>query len=99
MVWRCKYLKIQWKELLVCIAIPLLVGAISAFLTKNNMAMFGMINKPPLSPPAWLFPVVWTILYILMGIASYLVYTSEKSVRVTTALKVYGLQLIFNFLW
>ena len=92
-------MKIQWKELIICIAIPLGIGALASFLTSDSMAVFGMINKPPLSPPAWLFPVVWTILYILMGIASYLVYTSEKSVRVSTALKVYGLQLVFNFFW
>ncbi len=92
-------MKIQWKEIIICIAIPLGVGALASFLTRDNMAVFGMINKPPLSPPAWLFPVVWTILYVLMGIASYLVYTSERSKRVSTALKVYGLQLFFNFFW
>ena len=54
-------------------------------------------NKPPLSPPGWLFPVVWTILYILMGIASYLVLTSGKPNQ--TALTIYGVQLFFNFFW
>ena len=92
-------MKIQWKELIICIAIPLTVGALASFLTSDNMQIFAMVQKPPLSPPAWLFPVVWTILYVLMGISSYLVYESEKSRKVTTALKVYGLQLIFNFWW
>ena len=92
-------MKLEWKKLIICVAIPLAVGALASFITSDNIEIFLDLNKPPLSPPAWLFPVVWTILYILMGIASYLVYSSGKRVGVTTALKVYGLQLIFNFFW
>ncbi len=92
-------MKIQWKKLIICILIPLTVGGLSAFLTKDNMQLFDMVNKPPLSPPNWLFPVVWTILYILMGIASYFVYTAENKYRAQTSLTVYGLQLFFNFFW
>ena len=88
---------IQLKKLAACIAIPLAVGGISALLTRNSMETFSLLNKPPLSPPGWLFPVVWTVLYILMGVASYLVLTSDKPN--STALKVYGVQLVFNFLW
>lgn len=91
------YLKIQWKKLIACLAIPLAVGGLSALLTRNSMETFGSINKPPLSPPGWLFPVVWTVLYILMGTASYLVLISGKPNR--TALTVYGIQLAFNFFW
>lgn len=86
--------------LLQCIAIPLIVGAASAFLSGGGMAVFGTLNKPPLSPPGWLFPVVWTILYVLMGIASYLVMESGKEeVVVSDALAIYAYQLIVNFLW
>ena len=92
-------MKIQWKKLIICILIPLLVGGISAFLTTGSMKLFGMVSKPPLSPPGWLFPVVWIILYILMGIASYLILVSENKYRAQTALRVYGLQLFFNFFW
>jgi tryptophan-rich sensory protein len=64
------------------------------------MAMFERLNKPPLSPPGWLFPLVWTILYTLMGVASYLVFTSgQDSDEIKLTLKVYALQLIFNFFW
>ena len=64
------------------------------------MAEFADVKQPPLSPPAWLFPVVWTILYVLMGIASYLVLTSGASTdKNTKALTVYGLQLAVNFFW
>lgn len=90
-------MKIQWKKLVICLAIPLAVGTFSAFLTKNSIETFASLNKPSLAPPAWLFPVVWTILYVLMGIASYLVVVSGKPNR--AALTVYGIQLVFNFLW
>lgn len=90
-------MKIQWKNLITCLAIPLAVGSLSALLTQNSMETFNSITKPSLAPPGWLFPVVWTILYILMGIASYLVLTSGKPN--TYALTVYGIQLVFNFFW
>ena len=90
-------LKIQWKNLITCLAIPLAVGGLSALLTQNSMETFNSIIKPALAPPGWLFPVVWTILYIFMGIASYLVIMSQKPYD--TALIVYSLQLIFNFFW
>lgn len=62
--------------------------------------MFADLNKPPLSPPGWLFPVVWTILFVLMGAASYLVLTSEKPQQVVDrALRLYVVQLGVNFFW
>ncbi len=91
-------MKIKWKELIVSILIPLAVGGLSAFLTKDSMSTFEAVAKPPLSPPGWLFPVVWTVLYTLMGIASYLVYTSEKFGK-KQALYFYAAQLTVNFLW
>ena len=93
-------MKIQWKKLAICVAIPLAVGALSALLTQSAMRDFAALDQPPLSPPGWLFPVVWTILYILMGIASYLVLTTGKSQEsIRRALILYGIQLAFNFLW
>lgn len=93
-------MKINKRLLAICIAIPLIVGAVSALLTRNSMEMFAYLNKPPLSPPGWLFSVVWTILYVLMGISSYLVLTSgvEKE-QIEGALKIYDYQLVVNFLW
>ena len=90
-------MKIQWKKLILCLVLPLAVGGLSAFLTQDSMKMFETIQKPPLSPPGWLFPIVWTILYLFMGIASYLVLTSSKPNQ--TALTLYGIQLVFNFIW
>ena len=93
-------MKIRWKTLILAIAIPLIVGGLSALITMDSMGLFDTVDKPPLSPPAWLFPVVWTALYILMGIASYTVFEKTADmVEKSKALRVYFLQLAFNFLW
>lgn len=87
-------------KLVKAVALPLLVGAVSGSLTGGGMQSFGMLNKPPLSPPGWLFPVVWTILYILMGIASYLVAEADADEeKKEKALSIYYYQLLVNFLW
>lgn len=89
---------IRWKPLILSILIPLAVGALSGFLTMNSMEVYGNLVQPPLSPPGWLFPVVWGILFVLMGISSYLVYASgEPGSR--SVLMVYGVQLAVNFFW
>ena len=93
-------MKINIPLLIKCILIPLVVGAVSAFLSSDAMMAFDLLNKPALSPPAWLFPVVWTILYTLMGISSYLVLVSDADrEEIQNALKVYAFQLVVNFLW
>ena len=93
-------MKIQWKTLILCLAIPLGVGALSALLTMGNMRDYATLNRPPLSPPGWLFPVVWSLLYLLMGYASYLIVTSQAAaVEKRQALTAYGAQLLANFLW
>ena len=92
-------MKIKWKELLICLAIPLAVGGLSALLS-GGMSDYQTLNRPPLSPPGWVFPVVWSILYLLMGYASYRVLTSgADSKQIRQALTLYGAQLFFNFLW
>ena len=74
-------MKTDWKRLGIAVAVPLAAGGLSALLTKDSMILFEAVNKPPLSPPMWLFPVVWSILYILMGVAVYLVWVSDKPKR------------------
>lgn len=90
-------LKISWKKLAVCVAIPLAVGGLAALLTSNAMDAFGQLRQPPLSPPAWLFPVAWTILYALMGLASY--FAADSSEQSRDALMLYAVQLAVNFIW
>ena len=93
-------MKNDWKKLLICIAIPLAVGGLSALLTGGMMADYGQLNQPPFSPPGWVFPVVWTILYVLMGWASYRVLAAGvPAEQKRNALLVYGAQLAVNFLW
>jgi len=90
-------MKIQWKKLLVCLAIPLAVGGLSALLSGGMQQDFA---QPPLSPPGWVFPVVWTVLYLLMGYASYRVLVSDAPQgTVRKALLFYLIQLGLNFLW
>ena len=95
--FRGDFLIIYWKKLLASLAVPLAVGGLSALLTKDSMETFDSLNKPALSPPGWLFPVVWTVLFVLMGIACYIVVTAGGGNR--AALTLYGVQLLFNLLW
>ena len=78
------------------IALPLLSGAAIGLLTSGSMD-FDMLEKPPLSPPAILFPIVWTILYVLMGVSYGLV--KDRSTPDSTDSLVYYLQLGVNLLW
>lgn len=92
-------MKLNWKKLIICLAIPLAVGGLAALLS-GGMGDFQSVNQPPLSPPGWVFPVVWTILYLLMGYASYRVLVSgAESHQIRKALTLYGAQLALNFLW
>lgn len=82
---------------MISLLIPLSAGGVSAMLTKGSMKVFETIEKPLFAPPGWLFPVVWSILYLLMGAASYIVITSGKPFR--RAMTAYYAQLICNFIW
>lgn len=85
------------REKLIFSALPLAVGSLSALLS-GNMKINPAFNIPPLMPPQWLFPIMWTLLYILMGYGSYLVYKSDGRGK-TAALFTYAMQLSANFLW
>ena len=90
----------NWKIYLISIGIPLAVGGLSALLSMGAMDIYAQqIVKPPLSPPAWVFPVVWTILYTLMGISAARIYLAPKSEERSRGLNLYVAQLIVNFFW
>lgn len=94
----------MWKKIkpyVISIAIALAVGGLSALLTRNNVQVYETINRPALAPPMILFPIVWSILFILMGISSAIIYVKreENPDTAMTALKVYGAQLVVNFFW
>ena len=80
-------MKINYKRLLIFILVPLLLGALVGILTVPHSNIASII-------PSWVFPIVWTILYILMGISSYIIYEETKEIS-----KIYIGQLIVNLLW
>lgn len=89
------------KNVLLSVVIALAVGGLSALLTSGNMDLYSEIIKPPLAPPSALFPIVWTALYILMGISAAIIYNEKdaKPDEVKSALTVYGINLFLNFFW
>lgn len=97
--------KVNVFNLIISIIIPLAVGMLSSFITKDAMMSFNAMKKPPLAPPGILFPIVWSMLYVLMGISSYIIY--EFDVKNDISLKteksiwllIYAIQLVFNFFW
>ena len=85
----------------VSVAAALAVGGLSAFVTRGGMDIYSDIKTPPLSPPGFIFPIVWTVLFILMGISAAIIYTSENgtSAQRADALKIYAASLAVNFAW
>ncbi len=90
--------RINVKHLSVSLAISLGVGILSGLLSMGGMDKFDKLAKPPLTPPGVVFPIVWFILFTLMGISAYLVF--EENPRIlSTGLIVYAIQLAVNFVW
>lgn len=83
----------------VAIAIPEAVGALAGFLTREGTQNFQNAAQSVLTPPAIVFPIVWTILYALMGISLARIWLSDDSKARTRGLTLFLFQLIFNFFW
>ncbi len=94
-------MKTNLKSYIVSVLIALGVGGLSAFATRNSMGLYRDIITPPLSPPSILFPIVWTILFLLMGISAAMVYndTGATKSQKELALFTYALSLFVNFFW
>ncbi len=88
-------------KLVISIATPLAVGGLSGFATARGVAnWYPTLTKPSFNPPAWVFGPVWTLLYIMMGVAAFLVWRKGLEVDgVKIALTVFGIQLALNGLW
>lgn len=85
---------------IIGLALPLAVGGLAGRLTMGSMATYGALVQPPLAPPPWVFPIVWAVLYVLMGIASVLVWKADvPQEEKKRALTWYGAQLAANFVW
>ena len=85
-------------ELLIFIVATELVGALSGLLAGNSFSFYKELIKPPLSPPGWLFPVMWAILYALMGISGFYILSSI-SYELCAAFFIYGSQVFVYFMW
>ena len=85
--------KIDWKRLIIIIIITFVVGSFFSFFTMNNMDTFKELEKP-INVPGILFPIVWSILYLLMSISLYIVIDKNRN-----SLIIYSIQLIINSLW
>ena len=93
-------MKRNWKPYLFWILLTEAVGALSGWLTSAATAAYSTsIVKPPLSPPGWVFPVVWTILFALMGIGAARIYLSPPSSARSLGLNLFIAQLVVNFFW
>lgn len=93
-------LKKQWKSIIFWVLLSEAAGFLAGMLTREATQIYSdTIMKPPLSPPAWVFPVVWGILYALMGIGAGLVAAEESSVQRSRALNLMVAQLVVNFFW
>ena len=86
------------KPYIYFILLSVAVGALSSFLTKDSMKAYEAVPKSSLTPPSFVFPIVWTILFILMGIGAAMVFRS-RSVHRDRALLVFFVQPVVNFFW
>ena len=89
-----------WKPYVISAAIALAVGLLSGFLSMEGMRLYEeMAIKPSLTPPGWVFSVVWTILYALMGISAARIWLAPESKDRSSGLNLYVVQLVVNFFW
>ena len=87
-------------KLVIAIALPLALGAIAGFFTSGSVqGWYSSLVKPSFSPPNWVFGPVWTILYVLMGISFYLVWTQPVSKKRNSGIVIFLMQLTLNFAW
>ena len=92
--------KSNWKTYAFWIGLSEAVGLLAGLLTRNSVQIYSiMIQRPPLSPPAIVFPIVWTILYALMGISAARIRLAEPSAKQRKASNLFVAQLIVNFFW
>lgn len=89
---------INLKSLIISLLVSLGVGGLASLATRDSMQIYKFIKLPPFAPPSMVFPIVWIILYTLMGISAYMIYESSSKYK-SLALTVYSIQLIVNFVW
>lgn len=91
-------MQIKWKPLACSIAIPLALGLLVGFLTKDSMGIYEQLNKPSMALPGYVFQAIWLILFALLGIASYIIYVSNSPEK-EKALQLYEINILLIFVW
>lgn len=100
MHWVMYMQKSKWKNVLFWVILAESVGGLSGFLSRNGVEIYqDTVQQPPLSPPMWLFPVVWGILFALMGVSASIISRAEPSADRSKGLNLMVAQLIVNFFW
>ena len=93
-------LKANWKTFALWIGLTEGVGALSGWLSREGMKIYSeTVTQPPLSPPMWVFPVVWSILFLLLGYGAARIYLAPESAQRSRGLNLFVAQLIVNFFW
>ena len=75
------------------------VGVLSGLITRSGIEAYGALDKPGITPPAIVFPIVWTVLYALMGIGAARLWSAPTSVSKILGLRLFAYQLVVNFFW
>jgi benzodiazapine receptor len=93
--------KFNFPAFIVNLLIPMSVGALGGFLTQESVKTWYLtINKPSFTPPNWAFPTVWTSLFVIIGIASYLVWQKRRFIEhLPRVAAIYAMQLLLNLMW
>lgn len=93
-------MKQHWKTYTFWVLLTEAVGALSGWLSRDGMQIYMQtIEKPPLSPPGWVFPIVWTILYALLGFGAARIWLAPASGERSRSLNLFITQLVINFFW
>lgn len=88
------------KQLLLSILGCLAVGLLSSLLSGSDVAaIYATLNKPFFAPPDYIFGPVWSVLYVMMGVSLYLVWREKEDKDAVSALRLFFVQLLLNFLW
>ncbi len=86
--------------LFICLLLPLAIGGISGYATASGIHdWYITLHKPSFNPPNYLFGPVWTLLYLLMGVSLFIIWRSNQGRKRNEALKIFAIQITFNFLW
>lgn len=87
----------KYFKLIISLLIPLMIGSLSGLFNSSDTIWYQELIKPAFNPPGWVFGPVWTILYLMIGLAFYYIWTSEKEIKLPTIF--YSIQLCLNFVW